>query len=83
MTPLIGGSVTNPSRDNVVVGDAKVVNGLFNTPPIDPKTGLLAPDPGGGRLEYFVDGTQPKEVAPAQGQAQASDFFVVDPSLKP
>ena len=34
------GSVTNPSRDNVVVGDAKVVNGLFNTPPIDPKTGM-------------------------------------------
>lgn len=33
------GSVTNPSRDNVVVGEAKVLNGMFNTPPIDPKTG--------------------------------------------
>lgn len=34
------GSVTHPSRDNVVVGDAKVLNGMFNTPPIDPTTGL-------------------------------------------
>ncbi|MFM8351660.1 MAG: hypothetical protein ACKN9D_11420 [Actinomycetales bacterium] len=34
------GSVTHPSRDNVVVGDAKVLNGMFNTPPIEPKTGL-------------------------------------------
>ena len=34
------GSLTNPSRDNVVVGDAKVLNGMFNTPPTDPETGL-------------------------------------------
>jgi len=33
------GSVTHPSGNNVAYGDAKVLNGRFNTPPIDPRTG--------------------------------------------
>jgi penicillin-binding protein 1A len=50
---------------------------------IEPRSGLLSADPGGGRLEYFVDGTQPKEMAPAGDNAAATDFFFTDPSRKP
>lgn len=34
------GSMTRPSANNVIYGDSKVLNGMFNTPPIDPHTGL-------------------------------------------
>jgi penicillin-binding protein 1A len=50
---------------------------------IDPRSGLLAPDAVSGRLEYFVDGTQPKESAPPDGQPAASEFFFADPDQKP
>jgi penicillin-binding protein 1A len=50
---------------------------------IDPKSGLLAPDAVSGRLEYFVDGTQPKESAPPEGQAASTDFFFEDQGPKP
>jgi hypothetical protein len=33
------GSLSNPSADNVVYGDAKVLNGPFNTTAVDPVTG--------------------------------------------
>lgn len=49
---------------------------------IDPKSGLLAPDDLSGRMEYFVDGSQPKLAAAPVGQANPNDLFFVDPGTK-
>lgn len=43
---------------------------------IDPTTGLLSSDPYTGRLEPFLEGTQPTAVAPQPGQVSPSDFFL-------
>lgn len=54
----------------------------FEPPPgvvqvrIDPATGLLSSDPYTGRLEPFLEGTQPTAVAPQPGQVSPSDFFL-------
>ena len=57
----------------------------FTQPPgvvvqkIDPKTGLLAPPNTPGLDEVFLDGTQPTQVAPAQGE-QNPDTYIIDQS---
>jgi penicillin-binding protein 1A len=54
----------------------------FELPPgvvevrIDPATGLLAGNAVPGRLEPFLDGTQPSQEAPPPGQADTTDFFL-------
>lgn len=49
---------------------------------VDPKSGLLAPDDSTGRMEYFLDGTQPKETAAPANQANPTDLFFVDPGTR-
>ncbi|MDC0709324.1 PBP1A family penicillin-binding protein [Stigmatella sp. ncwal1] len=56
----------------------------FEVPPgiisvrIDPSTGLLAGNSVPGRLESFLDGTQPTAEAPPPGQVDTSEFFLED-----
>jgi penicillin-binding protein 1A len=56
----------------------------FEVPPgvisvrIDPATGLLAGNSVPGRLEPFLEGTQPTAEAPPPGQVDTSDFFLED-----
>jgi penicillin-binding protein 1A len=56
----------------------------FEVPPgvvsvrIDPATGLLAGKSVPGRLETFLEGTQPTAEAPPPGQVDTSDFFLED-----
>ena len=45
---------------------------------IDPATGLLAGKSVPGRLEPFLEGTQPTAEAPPPGQVDTSDFFLED-----
>jgi penicillin-binding protein 1A len=45
---------------------------------VDPRTGLLSPDDTTGRMEYFADGTQPKETAAPADKANPSDLFFED-----
>jgi penicillin-binding protein 1A len=45
---------------------------------IDPATGLLAGNSVPGRLEPFLEGTQPTAEAPPPGQVDTSDFFLED-----
>ena len=42
---------------------------------IDPRTGLFAPAGGAGIDEYFLDGTEPKEVASPDG-AGGDQYFI-------
>ncbi|WP_407740213.1 penicillin-binding protein 1A [Hyalangium sp.] len=56
----------------------------FEVPPgivqvrVDPATGLLAGNSMPGRLESFLEGTQPTAVAPPVGQVDTSNFFLED-----
>ena len=56
----------------------------FEMPPgvvqvrIDPATGLLAGSSMPGRLESFLEGTQPTAEAPPMGQVDTSTFFLED-----
>jgi penicillin-binding protein 1A len=56
----------------------------FEVPPgvvqvrVDPATGLLAGSSMPGRLESFLEGTQPTAVAPPVGQVDTSNFFLED-----
>ncbi len=58
----------------------------FEVPPgvvqvrIDPATGLLAGNSVPGRLESFLDGTQPTAEAPPPGHVSPSDFFLQEGS---
>ncbi|QRK08113.1 PBP1A family penicillin-binding protein [Archangium violaceum] len=58
----------------------------FEVPPgvvqvrIDPATGLLAGNAVPGRLESFLDGTQPTAEAPPPGHVTPSDFFLQEGS---
>ncbi len=58
----------------------------FEVPPgvvwvrIDPATGLLAGNSVPGRLEPFLDGTQPTAEAPPPGHVTPSDFFLQEGS---
>ena len=45
---------------------------------IDPKSGLLPHSGTGGIEEYFLDGTQPSQTAPAPGEGNP-DNYLVDP----
>lgn len=45
---------------------------------IDPATGLLAGNSRPGRLEPFLEGTQPTAEAPPPGQVDPNDFFLED-----
>ena len=49
---------------------------------IDPRSGKLAADEYSGRMEYFVDGTQPKDTAAPAGQADPQDIMMADPGTK-
>lgn len=54
----------------------------FEPPPgviqvrIDPATGLLAGNSVPGRMEPFLEGTEPTQEAPPPGQANTTDFFL-------
>ncbi|WP_407659966.1 penicillin-binding protein 1A [Hyalangium gracile] len=56
----------------------------FEVPPgivqvrVDPATGLLAGNSMPGRLEPFLEGTQPTAEAPPVGQVDTSNFFLED-----
>ncbi|ATB32072.1 penicillin-binding protein 1A [Melittangium boletus] len=58
----------------------------FDMPPgvvqvrIDPATGLLAGNSVPGRLEAFLEGTQPTAEAPPPGHVSESDFFLQEGS---
>ncbi|WNG31905.1 PBP1A family penicillin-binding protein [Cystobacter fuscus] len=58
----------------------------FDVPPgvvqvrIDPATGLLAGNSVPGRLESFLEGTQPTAEAPPPGHASETDFFLQEGS---
>jgi penicillin-binding protein 1A len=58
----------------------------FDVPPgvvqvrIDPVTGLLAGNSVPGRLESFLEGTQPTAEAPPPGHVSPSDFFLQEGS---
>lgn len=58
----------------------------FDIPPgvvqvrIDPATGLLAGNSVPGRLETFLEGTQPTAEAPPPGHVSESDFFLQEGS---
>jgi penicillin-binding protein 1A len=60
----------------------------FEMPPgvvqvrIDPATGLLAGSSMPGRLESFLEGTQPTAEAPPMGQVDTSTFFLEDGKRK-
>jgi penicillin-binding protein 1A len=45
---------------------------------IDPASGLRAPDESSGRLEFFVEGTAPTDVAVAAGEADPRKLFLED-----
>ena len=48
---------------------------------VDPRSGKLAADELSGHMEYFIDGTQPKETAAPAGQAEPNDLLMVDPGI--
>jgi penicillin-binding protein 1A len=60
-----------PARDFVQPPGVKVMQ-------IDAATGLLAPPGAEGIPEVFIDGTEPKEVAPQQGEEMSPDKALLE-----
>jgi penicillin-binding protein 1A len=62
---------TRPARDFVQPAGVVVTQ-------IDPATGLRSPPGAEGIAEVFIDGTAPREVAPAQGEESSPDKILLE-----
>jgi penicillin-binding protein 1A len=65
------------AHEGLPVRDFEVPPGIIAVR-IDPATGLLAGNAVPGRLESFLEGTQPTAEAPPPGQVDTSGFFLED-----
>jgi penicillin-binding protein 1A len=62
---------TRPARDFVQPPGVKVMQ-------IDGATGLLAPPGAEGIAEVFIAGTEPKDIAPSQGEEASPDKILLE-----
>ncbi len=65
------------AEQDLPVSDFEVPPGVVQVR-IDPSSGLLAGDALPGRVESFLEGTEPTELAPAPGTRTTTDFFLHD-----
>jgi penicillin-binding protein 1A len=68
---MVKALATRPARDFVQPPGVVVIQ-------IDPKTGLRAPPGAEGIPEVFVDGTAPRDMAPAAGEESSPDKILLE-----